>query len=412
MGRLSAFWALACLVCVACTTQTVATTVPVITSAAPVTSGTKPTTAPTTTLPPPPVVRVALESAPEGLDRAVADLYAWALDPRFPPPPLPGGLVDALGGKPHGPRELRVTGEASSAEVLSARLAVVEAGDDVVLAVDRGGGWRIVGARLARLGLPPWYGETPRLLMIIGSDARPGQNPLKFRADSLHILGIDSTRNRASLLGIPRDTLVTKLDGTQDKLTHAMSSQGPGVLTETAENLTGLELDGYLVTGFKGFIDVVDAFGGFTFDVPFGITDEKAEADFRRGTQQFSGEDALAWSRIRHISGGDFQRQLNGGDVLLAMLTEAREGAVTSIDVPAMLGLFTRFVATDLSPEDLLTMAVAVVQLDPSQIDNVVVPGTTSRAVGRSVVLLDMVAFQMFRDISDGVLDGDYSPFP
>ena len=202
------------------------------------------------------------------------------------------------------------------------------------------------------------------------------------------------------------------IDGTEDKLTHAMASQGPEVLTQTAENLTGLDFDGYIVTGFKGFIDVVNAFGGFTFDIPFGITDEKAEADFRRGVQHLNGAEALAWSRIRKIKGGDFQRQLNGGELLIAMLTEARQGGVTVQDIPAMLEIFTRFVATDLTPEELLTMAAAVVELNPDEIDNAVAPGMVGRAVGRSVVFLDDIAFEMFEDISDGALDGTYEPFP
>ncbi|MFQ5966256.1 MAG: LCP family protein [Acidimicrobiia bacterium] len=367
-------------------------------------------TAPTTTLPPP-VVTAAIDDTPQGLADTVAEFYAWVLDPALEPPNLPAGLIAAF-AKPPGPRVLHIEGQTTTAEVQGSQLAVVQAADDVVLAVDDGPGWRVVGAHLTRFDAPAWYGDPPRLLLMIGSDARPGQNPLIFRADSLHILGIDPARSRGSLLGIPRDTLVTKLDGTEDKLTHAMASVGPEVLTQTAENLTGLDFDGYIVTGFKGFIDVVNAFGGFTFDIPFGITDEKAEADFRRGVQHLNGAEALAWSRIRKIKGGDFQRQLNGGELLIAMLIEAREGGMMLLDVPAMLEIFTRFVATDLTPEELLTMAAAVVELDPPEIDNLVAPGMIGRAVGRSVVFLDEVAFEMFEDIADGVLDGTYEPFP
>ncbi len=366
--------------------------------------------APTTTLPPPEVVAEILD-APQGLTEAVAAFYAYVLDPGHPPPPLPPGLASSF-TEPVGPRALHLEGESATRTILEQTVAVVQLDEDVVLAHEARAGWEVVGAKLARYGLPAWYGEPPRLLMIIGSDARPGQNPLLFRADSLHILGIDPARNQGSILGIPRDTLVTKLDGTQDKLTHAMASQGPEVLTRTAESLTGLTFDGYVVTGFKGFIDVVNAFGGFTFDIPFGITDEKAEADFRRGRQHLNGAEALAWSRIRHIRGGDFQRQLNQGEILIAMLTEAGRGGVVPLDVPSMLEIFTAFVTTDLTPPELLTLAVAVVDLDPGRIDNRVAPGTTGRAVGRSVVFLEDAAFDMFDDISDGVLDGAYESFP
>jgi LCP family protein required for cell wall assembly len=419
---MSRLWILATVgtaLLVSCTASAVPSTIVTTTEAPrvssvpsePTTSEGVATTSSTTSLPPPEAT-VEVDGAPPELEAAVAAFYTWVLDTERADPALPPGLVEALRQVDAGTRSIEVSGVASQGDVLGSRVALVTAGEDVVLAVDDGAGWQVVGARLSRFDQPAWYGGSPRLLMIIGSDARPGQNPLLFRADSLHIMGIAPARVRASIVGIPRDTVVTKPDGTQDKLTHAMANQGPAVLTKTVENLTGLELDGYVVTGFRGFIDVVNALGGFTFDVPFGISDPQAEANFRRGVQRFGGADALAWARTRKIKGGDFARQRNGGELLLAMLTEAREQGVEPGDVPGLLATFSRFVATDLSATELFTMAVAVIELDPAEVDNVVVPGTIGRAAGRSVVILDDEAFTIFADLGDGALDSEYPPFP
>ena len=45
-----------------------------------------------------------------------------------------------------------------------------------------------MGAKLPSLGLGAWYGEAVRFVMVIGTDARPGQNEPVYRGDSLHLL--------------------------------------------------------------------------------------------------------------------------------------------------------------------------------------------------------------------------------
>ena len=114
---------------------------------------------------------------------------------------------------------------------------------------------------------------------MIGSDARPGGKVEGHRADSVHIVSTIPATGTASIVGIPRDSWVAvtyegygEVNG-MDKLTHTMASKGPEVVVETVTNLSGVELDGYLLTGFAGFEDLIDAFGGVTVDVPYRMND-------------------------------------------------------------------------------------------------------------------------------------------
>ena len=45
--------------------------------------------------------------------------------------------------------------------------------------------------------------------LAIGSDARPGQNPLRSRADSIHVIFLHPRKERAVIVGIPRDSWVS-----------------------------------------------------------------------------------------------------------------------------------------------------------------------------------------------------------
>ncbi len=297
-----------------------------------------------------------------------------------------------------------MAGSAQLGTVADTPVAVVTAGDDVVLAVgDAGGGWSVVGAKLARFGLPAWYGPAPRLVMVIGSDARPGQNPLRFRADSLHIVSVVAETGEGVLVGIPRDTWVEPSYGGKAKLTHTMASRGPEVVVDTVVQLSGLPLEGFLLTGFKDFVALVNAFGGFDVDVPFAMAEPKSGAYFRAGLQAFDGADALAFARNRTLPGGDFTRQLHGGLLLTFALVAIQARGVEA--VPGLLETFTQFVHTDLTPAELLTLAATLYELDIAAVDNIVLPGRAGRAGAASVVFLDDAAFDIFADLADGTLD-------
>lgn len=364
---------------------------------------TTPSTATTTTTLPEPTTNVTLEGASEGLSEAVAAFYTWVLDPAAPPPEhLAGSLVVGLKDVEAGTLLVEVEGAAHLGAISEVPIAVVTAGDDVVLAVDDGG-WRIVGARLSRFDAPAVYGESPRLVFIIGSDARSGEIALRLRADSLHIVSTVPEAGDGAIVGIPRDSWVEASYGGNAKFTNVMASRGPEVVVETAEILTGLDFEGYVVTGFKGFVELIDAFGGFIIDIPFAMSEPKSKAYFNAGEQHVDGADALAFARNRTIAGGDLTRQFHHGVIMKAALFEAQRRGIE--ELPHLLEILMEHTWTDLSPEDLLTLAASAYELSPLTLTNLVVPGTVGTAGAASVVRLDDGAFTIFEDLKDGLVE-------
>lgn len=399
--------ALALLVA-ACTTPSApttlpATTVPPVASPGTTPPTTQPPTTTTTTIPRP--VTVRLEGAGRGVARAVQRFYLWVKEPtRQPPAGLPRGLVRHLRDLPGREEPLRVRGRASVAEVLGARVAVVTSGKDVLLLIDEGEGWQVVGARLTRFDKGPWYGpRSPRMVLVIGSDARPGQEPAEFRADSLHIVTSVIHQRSGAIVGIPRDAWVTNPSGGRAKITNVMPSHGPEGVLDTVRRLTGLPVEGYLLTGFAGFVDLVDAFGELSVLVPFDMADRFSKAFFEEGQQQFGGGEALAFARNRHLGGGDFTRSLHQGQLMKSGLREVQASGY--LRLPENLRTLTEFASTDLPPRQLLWLGASAYELRFERVPNLVVPGGVGFVGPQSVVFLGDGASRIFADLEDGTLE-------
>ena len=400
------------------TTTTASTTSSSPTTEPPTTGSPTTTTEPptTTTAEPSTEVEISLDDAPEDAVAALEAFYGWLADRSLPEPDIPDGLLEHLAGARE-PGALMLQGEWSAAELPDrGDIGVAVFGEDVVLAVDDGTGWRIVGARPSQFGLGSWYGDPVRHVLVLGTDARPGTPQLEARADSIHILTSAVAERSGAIVGFPRDSYVETPEGYPDspeghfvKFTHANVWFGPDGMVQIAEEVTGLDIDGYLITGFLGFEGLVDVFAGIPVNVPFAMADPKAHAYLSAGLQILLGADVLAFSRNRNIADGDFRRSLHQGLVIGAALDKVHE-EFGPLDLPGLLAMLAEFTWTDLDAEALLTVAAGAFEMDPETIPNIVLSGFPTSRGGQFVVLLDEEVASVFTDLGDGVLTGDLPP--
>jgi LCP family protein required for cell wall assembly len=179
---------------------------------------------------------------------------------------------------------------------------------------------------------------------------------------------------------------------------------GPEGMMRTFTDLTAAEFDGYLLTGFAGFQDMIEVLGGLEIDVPRALQDRSAKASIAAGLQLLGASDALAFSRVRKaLPDGDFGRQLNGGLALMAAV-----GMVKALGPSAIPGLMEQsweMYSTDMAPEELLTLAAAITRVDLKRTTNVVAAGSAGSAGRASVVFLRDAAYTTFEDMQDGNLE-------
>lgn len=395
--------AAASLVAGACTSTpssapvaTIPTTTTTTTTPQPTTTST--TVPPTTTTEAMPIMEVAVtgDLPPELLD-ALGSVLTWQQDSRAPAPDIPAGLAEHLASYPIETTDtMTITG--STATLDDGEIAVVETeSGDVLLGADEGDGWTIVGASTP--DGPAWYGDEPRMVMVIGSDARPGENQQTLRADSIHILTANPSTGSGTILGFPRDSYVKTPFGSM-KFSSVMAGRGPQVMVDQVVNTWDLPVEGYVVTGFKGFEELMGAVGNLPIVLPRAIPEQAYWPGFRAGRQTLSPQRTLEYSRTRKkIPGGDFTRSANQGLVMLAVLDLLQMNDI--VDSPEIVDVLLDHTWTSLTPTALIQLAATVHALDPAAIENVVLPGQLGRAGTASVVRLTPQVDEMLADLAD-----------
>jgi LCP family protein required for cell wall assembly len=255
--------------------------------------------------------------------------------------------------------------------------------------------------------VPTLDGRKPIFVLLLGSDARPGEPVDRERTDSIHILAINPAKHRASILGFPRDLYVAIPDHGTNKINSAMFYGGTDLAVQTVEQLTGISLDYWALTSFDGFQGMVNGVGGLTVDVPFAMHDSYSRADFEPGVQKLDGGQALAFARDRHsLPEGDFGRSENQGRLMIASLMQFRkEFRKDPSRLLTWLGAGLRNLQTDVPIDQLLPLAFTASAINPKHVVNVVAPGTIGTSGNMSVVNLASGAQAIFDDLkNDGMI--------
>ncbi|MFD5815304.1 LCP family protein [Streptomyces sp. NPDC127038] len=156
-------------------------------------------------------------------------------------------------------------------------------------------------------------------ILVLGSDSRSGKANAKLgggsssgaRSDTAMVVHIDAGRTGATVVSIPRDTLVTRPScplpsGGSTSVAYgamfnsAYSVGGPVCAVKTAEAVTGVRMDHYIEIDFSGFAKLVNALGGVTVTTGRDIDDDKSHLHLKAGTHHLDGKQALALARTRH----------------------------------------------------------------------------------------------------------------
>ncbi len=240
----------------------------------------------------------------------------------------------------------------------------------------------------------------PIFLLVLGNDARPGESI--SRADAIHLIGVNPGQGRATILNIPRDTYTAIPGHGTDKINAAHAYGGPELMAAAVGALVGVNISYVLTTGFVGLTAMVDEMGGVDVNVPTAMSDSNSGAFFSAGMQHLDGTAALALSRNRGIAGGDFSRSRNQGSLVLAGLAKLRNEGATPAKVFRSLAVLLRHTTLDgVGVTDLYRLGRLALSIDPDNVTNVTMPGTSGSAGGASVVFPTSAAPGVFADIAD-----------
>lgn len=217
--------------------------------------------------------------------------------------------------------------------------------------------------------------DDPVTFLLVGSDTRaqlePGETP-DGRSDAIMLARFAADRRHAQVISIPRDSWVNIPGYGMDKINAAYAFEGPSLLIQTVEEVTGVRVDHYAAIDFDGLIQVTDDLGGV--DVVVAETTSHGPYAFPAGLNHLNGDEARWYLGQRYgLAGGDLDRVRRQQQYLQAMF-----GKLFSSDTftdPARLDAALLAVTSAVKLDDtlgngeLLSLAYSLRNLTPEDVE-------------------------------------------
>ena len=234
-------------------------------------------------------------------------------------------------------------------------------------------------------------------ILLIGQDRREGET--QARSDTMILCSFDRNAGKLTMTSFLRDLYLPIPGHGSNRINAAYSFGGMSLLEKTMEENFGISIDGAVEVDFQQFSGIIDLLGGVTIDLrrdEANIINKETGSVLTEGTHLLTGDQALAYSRIRSLDAdGDFSRTGRQRKVLEALLDSCRSGGASKL-VP-LLNQLLPMITTDLSSGQLLLLALEIApKLSDLQLTSQRIPadGTYSdRSIdGMSVLVADMDA--------------------
>ena len=180
-------------------------------------------------------------------------------------------------------------------------------------------------------------------ILLIGQDRREGQS--RQRSDAMILCTINPKTKTMMLTSFMRDLYVQIPSYNPNKMNACYMIGGMSLLADCVEANFGIHVDGCVEVDFSGFMDLVDLVGGVDIELNQDEADylnRRGNWDFnnasagawnlKAGVNHLNGEQAFAYSRIRYVGNGDFERTERQRKVVMALVEQSRDLSLSEIN--------------------------------------------------------------------------------
>ena len=215
--------------------------------------------------------------------------------------------------------------------------------------------------------------------------------------DTIMVCAYYPKTQQASMLSIPRDTFIgdsTYTASGTDKVNSVYAAHGndPEATLEEVEELTGLDINNYVLIDTNALVKLVDEIGGVYFDVPIDMNYDSKNQDLHinleKGYQLIDGEKAEQLLRFRKNNDGtgypaeygsdDYGRMRTQRDFITETIKQTlRLQNVTKIN--DLVNIVFENVDTNLDINEVLNYVPAAVEFDIDNIKSTALPGASER---------------------------------
>lgn len=204
-------------------------------------------------------------------------------------------------------------------------------------------------------------------IALFGIDAVDGE---VGRSDAIMIGTIDTLNRKVKLTSIMRDSYVDIPGYGMDKINHAYAFGGAQLAIKTINNNFGLNIEKFVAVNFSSLPDIINILDGVELEITEeelqyinkyidGINSLKGTNSSHitsTGVQSVDGVQALAYSRIRYASGGDYVRTERHRNILNGLFKKVVELPKTSYI--SLLNEVLPHMQTNMSPSEIFSLAI------------------------------------------------------
>lgn len=245
--------------------------------------------------------------------------------------------------------------------------------------------------------------KEPFIIALLGTDQRGEE---AARTDTIMLVRYDMENKQATILSIPRDTLVTLTGYHQDKINAAHVYGGVPLTLSTIEDTLDIDIDYYAKVNFEGFKEAMAVFGGLEVDVQKEMKYENVH--LKPGTQVLEGDDLLMYVRFRKDADGDFGRIKRQQEVIKKV---AGQMILPSnlIKLPQYMSIFAEHVETDLNLKEMASLAMATKEFSSIKVDSHTLKTTSQKVEGIWYELTDDSDLESMSKLLNEGPEGDFT---
>lgn len=248
-------------------------------------------------------------------------------------------------------------------------------------------------AVLGALQRAPLKNDNGRVnILVAGNSADDAGHGGASLTDSIMVLSMDTKKNTAMMLSVPRDMWVKIPGHGHSKINAAYTYGGMDSLKTVVEDNLELPVHYTALVNYTAFKDLVDAVGGITITINSsdkrGIYDSSLDwtsrtccalAKYPNGPVKLNGKQALNLARARGEGYGsygfpqaDFTRTEHQRQMLLAIRTKAMSSSTLSnpLKISNLMAAIGNNVTTDIQAKEIQSMYSYAKDVDASKIDS------------------------------------------
>ncbi len=216
-------------------------------------------------------------------------------------------------------------------------------------------------------------------IMIAGTDSRM-RGRYRTNSDSMVLVSINRKTKKIFFTSFMRDILVdvpkggNHLKAGKAKLNSAFGYGGSQMMFKTYENNFGIKIDKYVHMDFYNFISIINYLDGvdmyvkaeeikvmnevyiYEMNRAYHLPNSQVYMPEKSGNYHLNGIQALAYTRVRYVGGGDFGRTERQRKVIAEIMKKVKSMSASKLSKFADVVL--RYVSTNVSQKEVMSLLV------------------------------------------------------